>query len=120
MGGGLLGSSEHLSESIDIGLAGADVWVVLIKEVLEEDLLLESVESPPGGGEELPDGVSTGHDGASEGVESLDHVLGHLFGHDGETNVDGSGSGRDGISNEFLETGIGIWDGEAFALFHDG
>ena len=119
MGGGLLGSSEHLSEAINVSLAGADVWVVLVKEVLEKNLLLESVESPPGGGDEVPNGVSTGYDGASEGVESLDHVLGHLASHHGETNVDGSGSGSDGVSNEFLETGIGVWDGKSFALFSD-
>ena len=80
----------------------------------------DEVESPPCGSDEVPDGESTGDDGASEGVKTEDHVLSKLGGHHLESDVDGTGGDRDGFSDEFLETGIGVWDGFTGALLNNG
>ena len=108
LGSGLVGSSEELGDSVDIVEASANVWVSLVKEVLEKLLLVDEFQSPPGGGDEVPDGVSTGDDGASGSVESHDHVLGKRGGHHLESDVDGTGGDRDGLTDELLETGIGV------------
>ena len=76
-------------------------------------------KGPPGGCDEVPDGVSTGHDGASGSVESLDQVDGEGTSQHLESDVDGTGGNRDGFSNEELETGIGVRDGLADALGND-
>jgi len=112
-------SSQESRELINIFLAGANVWVSLIEEVLNNGLLVDELEQPPGRGDEVPDGVSTGDDGASEGVQTVDKIVGQGRGHHGEGNVDTSSGDGNSLSNEKLETSIGVWDGFTFTLGDD-
>ena len=120
LGSGGVVSSEHGSEVVNILKACADVWVGLVEKSLKESLLSDEVESPPGRGNEVPDGHSTGDDSASSSVESKDHVLGKGTGHHLEGNVDGTSGDGDSLSNELLETGIGVGDGLSLAFWDDG
>ena len=95
------------------------MWESFVKEVLDESLLSDEGESPPGGGDEVPDGVSTGGNGASSGVKTEDLVFGEVGSHHLESDVDGTGGDGNTFSNELLETGIGIWDGNTFAFYND-
>jgi hypothetical protein len=92
----------------------------LVKEVLEELLLSEEEKEPPCGGDEVPTGDSSGDDGASECVHALDHVFGKVCREHLETDVDTTTGNGDSLSNEFLETGIGVWDGNTDTFVNNG
>jgi hypothetical protein len=79
-GGGFGVSSEHFSEGINIFLASADVWEGKVECFFEDTFLSHPVEGPPGGGNEVPGGSSTGDDSASKSVDTLHHVFGHTTG----------------------------------------
>ena len=62
------------------------MWVVLVKEILDGGALAALQHREPTRRRRgVPDGISTGHDGASTGVETLDLVLGQIPRGDVET-----------------------------------
>ena len=95
-GGGFFTSSEHFSELINIFLASADVWIGKVESVFEELFLSQPVEGPPGGGNEVPGGSSTGDDSASKSVDTFHHVFGHTLGRHLEEDVKTTGEDVNG------------------------
>ena len=116
-GGGVITSSEESGIEVNVLLASADIWVALVEQILKQLFLRHESESPPARSDEVPDGVSTRHDGASDSVQTLQHVFGQLRAHHLETNVDSTGGDINGIVDELLETSISVWDGFALALW---
>lgn len=92
--------SEVLSESLDLVHAGAKVWEVLVDLVLELSVVTELSGGEVGGSNQVV-GVDTTVEGsASQGIESLDHVLGEGRGELGEGDGDGEGDDVEHLGNE--------------------
>ena len=71
------GSTELGGEVVGLDLAGADVWDGVLDK---SDEVINAAELSAGEvsrGDEEPDVEEAGDESTSEGVETLEHVLGH-------------------------------------------
>jgi len=115
VGGGLRRGTEPGGVLVDLEGAGADVWVSRVDAVDDFSLHVELFGGVVGRGNEVPGVDESRGEHASEGVEALDHVGRQLTSHRGKTNLDGSETSGNDLTDEGGPTGLGDWDGESGA-----
>ena len=125
-GGG--GGFHELSEGVNLFLAGAKVWVVLINVLNDLSLEFEFEGEIVTGSEELPEIGSEGHDHASKGVKSLEEVEAEFRSGRHNNSLDKERCSVGDLIGSSLPSVNGHWDGGSdagsrnrlSALFHFG
>jgi len=115
LGGGLRIGTEPGGVLVDLFGAGADVWFSRVDAVDDFSLHVELSGGVVGSSDEVPGVDEARGEHASEGVEALDHVGRQLTSHRGKTNLDGSETSGNDLTDEGGPTGLGDWDGESGA-----
>ena len=116
LGGGARRGTEVGGVLVDLEGAGADVWVSLVEAVDDFSLHAELRGGVVGRSDEVPGVDEARGEHASEGVEAIDHVLRQATSHHGKTNLDGSETSGNDLTDEGGPTGLGGWDGESGAV----
>ena len=107
---------HELDEGINLSLAGANVWVVLVNVFHDLVLEFELDGEIPHGSECLPEIGSEGHDHASKGVKSLEEVEAEFRSGRHNNTLDKERSSVSDFIGSSLPSVNGHWDGRSDAF----